>query len=233
MHALNPAETARTDDAPSPQTVRRSIAWLVLSAASFVVFLVLLILVEAHISRGADRSVELDIHRDFGVRTFTFFDAVSFVGGTIVRAALLVVLTALLLRGRYVWTAGFLLTAQVGSFLGQVAKILVARPRPHLFPGALHAAGYSYPSGHALSATLFCGALAYLLWAHFRARPAMVVLPMALVICAFLIGLSRIVLGVHYPTDVEGGIALGLAWLYATVAVLGPGVRREIQARGT
>lgn len=233
MHALAPAETTRADEAPSPQTVRRSIAWLALSAASFVVFVVLLILVEAHISRGADRSIELDVHRDFGLRTFTIFNAVSFLGGSIVRAVLLVVLTALLLLGRYLWTAGFLLTAQVGSFLGEVAKILVARPRPHLFPGALHAAGYSYPSGHALSATLFCGALAYLLWAHFRARPAMAVLPIALVICAFLIGLSRIVLGVHYPTDVEGGFALGLAWLYATIAVLGPGMRREIETRGT
>jgi membrane-associated phospholipid phosphatase len=233
MHAPAPAGTTQTEDAPSPQTIRRSIAWLALATASFAVFLVLLILVQTHASRGADRAIELDIHRDFGLHTFTFFNAVSFVGGSAVRAALLVVLTALLLLRRYLWTAAFLLTAQVGSFLGQVAKFLVARPRPHLFPGALHAAGYSYPSGHALSATLFCGALAYLLWAHFRAWPAIVVLPIALVICAFLIGLSRIVLGVHYPTDVEGGFALGLAWLYATVAVLGPGVRREIQARGT
>jgi undecaprenyl-diphosphatase len=231
MRAPTPAETSPSDDAPSPQTIHRSMAWLALAAASFVVFLVLLILVQTHTSRAADRSIELDLHRDFGLQTFTFFNAVSFVGGTTVRAVLLVVLTALLLLGRYLWTAGFLLTAQVGSFLGQVAKMIVARPRPHLFPGALHAGGYSYPSGHALSATLFCGALAYLLWAHFRAWPAMVVLPIILVICAFLIGLSRIVLGVHYPTDVEGGFALGLAWLYATVAVLGPGVRREIQGR--
>jgi undecaprenyl-diphosphatase len=141
---------------------------------------------------------------------------------------LVVIVVIALLVVRKLWSLAFLLLVQAGSLAGEASKVLVHRARPHLFADAYHAAGYSFPSGHALDATLLYGALLYLLWA--RLRQPRVVLPLGVVAASWvaLIALSRVVLGVHYPSDVEGGVALGLAWTYGTIGVLGRQVQAEV-----
>ncbi|MEZ4237076.1 MAG: phosphatase PAP2 family protein [Myxococcota bacterium] len=121
---------------------------------------------------------------------------------------------------RHLGTAGLvLLSAAVGVLLPYALKLGFARPRPDLVPHEVRVVTYSFPSGHATGASLVWLTLAVLLVRVTKQRILQAyVLGVALVV-ALLVGLSRIYLGVHYPTDVLGGWALGAAWAIATWAI--------------
>ena len=102
--------------------------------------------------------------------------------------------------------------ARIGELASTTAvKDLLARPRPTLLNPVDYAAGYSFPSGHAAGAAAVYGALVVLIlpraarWAR-----ALLLAAATLLICA--VAASRVLLGVHYPSDVAAGAALGLAW---------------------
>lgn len=71
----------------------------------------------------------------------------------------------------------------------------------------------SYPSGHAMSAMAFYGFLTYLVFQIKMSRLLRTFLTLVFISLIFLIGLSRIYLGVHFPSDVIGGFAAGLIWI--------------------
>lgn len=110
----------------------------------------------------------------------------------------------------------FLLLAQATRY---VALFLVHRPRPAPADWATTATGYAFPSGHTTTSALVAGLLA---WALYRTtRPAVARTGAALLVCwAVAVGLSRIYLGVHWPSDVIGGWLYALTWLAAGHAVL-------------
>ncbi|MFU8873879.1 phosphatase PAP2 family protein [Micromonospora sp. SL4-19] len=110
-------------------------------------------------------------------------------------------------------------TMTVGGLLGVLLKLLVGRHRPELLDPVARATGYSFPSGHALNATLAAGVL-LLVFLPFTGdrRPLRWALWAAAVLIAVVTGLSRIALGVHWISDVVGGWLLGLAVLAATTA---------------
>jgi len=98
-----------------------------------------------------------------------------------------------------------------------MVKATLARPRP---PGAeLLAGGFSFPSGHALNSTVTYGLIALLAWRSGLPARARCVVMAALVALIILVGLSRVGLGVHYPSDVLGGWLAGLV-IVAVVALL-------------
>ncbi|MBX3051015.1 MAG: phosphatase PAP2 family protein [Caldilineaceae bacterium] len=87
-------------------------------------------------------------------------------------------------------------------------KILFARPRPTIFPPLMVEHSYSFPSGHTIAATALYGFLTLLLW-HNRQRFYAVLVALTIP----LVALSRVYLGVHYPSDVLGALAVGIVWL--------------------
>ena len=103
--------------------------------------------------------------------------------------------------------------------LALIIKTLVGRMRPSIFPPIVHESGFSFPSGHTISALTFYGMCAFLLarplhgWARW-----LVVLGAAIIIGA--VAYSRVYLGVHYPTDVLGSFILGAAWLLTLILTL-------------
>ncbi|TDU80299.1 phosphatase PAP2 family protein [Streptomyces sp. KS 21] len=106
-------------------------------------------------------------------------------------------------------------TTTVGGLVGLLAKNAVERARPHLPDPVAHAPGFSFPSGHAMTATTSCAVLLLVLiplvpraW-----RPLPWVLAAASVIG---VGFTRVALGVHWVSDVVGGWLLGLAVVTAT-----------------
>jgi len=102
-----------------------------------------------------------------------------------------------------------------GEALDQILKLCFHRPRPEAFFGLTDPPTYSFPSGHALTATCFYGVLAALLAGRLRrvaAKAGVWALAAALVA---LIGLSRVYMGVHYPSDVLAGYAAAVIWLAA------------------
>jgi undecaprenyl-diphosphatase len=109
-------------------------------------------------------------------------------------------------------------TAIGGGLVDSAVKIFVNRPRPVLDTPIAHAFGKSFPSGHAMSSTVTYGALllVFLPAIPRRWRPVAYAFVVALVgsIC-----MARLLLGVHFVSDVLGGLALGLAWLAGSAAM--------------
>lgn len=103
-------------------------------------------------------------------------------------------------------------------------KVVVARPRPPATLMAIVAHGYGFPSGHATQSALY-GALAYLIGGVLPQWQAKVRVWVGTAAVAFLVGASRVYLGVHWPTDVLGGWALATGWL-AIVVTTTTGIRR-------
>ena len=148
-------------------------------------------------------------------------------GGGVCTAVVAVVALALIVtggasrpRGLRTCTAAFLvLSAAGGSIINTAVKSAVQRPRPPWNGLWASEASSSYPSGHAQAGITVWVALAVV---------ALVVLPgpgrwvvaVPLLVLGPVIGLSRTVLGVHWPTDVLGGWTLGGAWMSASAVVV-------------
>ena len=95
-------------------------------------------------------------------------------------------------------------------------KLLFARARPQAFFDYYPAPeSYSFPSGHALFAVCFFGGLAVLLTHRLRRGAFRTTVWLVTAIIVLLIGSSRVYLGVHHPTDVVGGFAVGVIWVTA------------------
>jgi undecaprenyl-diphosphatase len=109
----------------------------------------------------------------------------------------------------------FAITVAGAEVLDQLLKMVFHRLRPATFFALTEPVGYSFPSGHALVSCAFFGALAVFEAARSgrRARRWWYYIAAAVPIAA--IGLSRIYLGMHYPTDVLGGWAAAAAWLFS------------------
>src|SRR5438270_10338558 len=101
-----------------------------------------------------------------------------------------------------------------GRALGEVQKYWIARVRPDLEPHLVVVKTSSFPSGHATSSMIFYLALALVVTAHSRWRPAAAA---GAILLSLLIGTSRVMLGVHWPSDVIGGWAFGLLWVLLTL----------------
>jgi undecaprenyl-diphosphatase len=124
-------------------------------------------------------------------------------------------------RGKGWRPLGVLAAAQGGSILlYDLIKVLVARPRPSVAPLITTASGFAFPSGHATQTVAVLGALAYLASGWTGHWSAKVALWAAAVVGALVVGLSRVYLGVHWPSDVIGGWALGSLWLAALLMTL-------------
>lgn len=135
--------------------------------------------------------------------------AISWVGGGPQRTIIVIVIALALWRWRGALAGSTLALAALGSTLtSDWLKLYYLRLRPGLVPHLDSViANQSYPSGHATNAAVVYGLFALL--APPALRPRLLILAAAL---AFLTGLSRVMLGVHYPSDVLGGWMLGSAF---------------------
>src|SRR5205814_8400205 len=87
-------------------------------------------------------------------------------------------------------------------------------------PWATTATFYSFPSGHAMSATIVYSTVAYLAGRLQRTRAARLAITCVAAIVVSIICISRLYLGVHYPSDVLAGVIIGLAWAGFCMATL-------------
>jgi undecaprenyl-diphosphatase len=96
--------------------------------------------------------------------------------------------------------------------LNLALKYFFHRTRPDLHR-LIEIGGYSFPSGHAMSAFAFYGILSFLLWRHIPTRWGRTILILISIFMIAMIGTSRIYLGVHYPSDVIAGYFASGCWL--------------------
>lgn len=104
------------------------------------------------------------------------------------------------------------------SLLNIGAKAFFSRDRPNLWPSIAPETTYSFPSGHAMGSMALVVVLCVLAWPT-RARWAVIALGAAFVL---LVGVSRVYLGVHYPSDILAGWAAALAWTLGLAVVVHP-----------
>lgn len=107
----------------------------------------------------------------------------------------------------------------LGAAAVEIVKLIVARARPELLESILVESGYAFPSGHTTDATIAYGIVAVVVGRTSLARPARVAIQVLLVVVIGLVGLSRVWLGVHHPTDVLAGWAAGAAAVSVYVAL--------------
>ena len=107
-----------------------------------------------------------------------------------------------------------LLITLIGRGLSEVQKYWIARARPDLEPHLVVVKTSSFPSGHAASSMIFYLTLALVLAAGTRWHR---VAAAGAVLLSLLIGISRVMLGVHWPSDVIGGWAFGMLWVLLTL----------------
>jgi undecaprenyl-diphosphatase len=135
---------------------------------------------------------------------------VSRLGGGLGLVPLCALVTVLLLQQRRPRAALFLVLAYGGAeAIDQLAKFVFHTARPHFWRSPAPASGYSFPSGHAMGSMALFSALVLLAWPTRWRWPVLI-----LGLCAvLLIALSRLYLGVHYPSDVLAGWLAALAWV--------------------
>jgi undecaprenyl-diphosphatase len=149
-------------------------------------------------------------------------------GGVAVLSLVTVTVVGFLLIRRRYHSVGFLLIATVGGLmLSLLLKSRFARPRPELVPHLSAVYTSSFPSGHSMLSAVVYLTLGALL-ARFVEGPALklYILLVAMVL-TLLVGISRVYMGVHYPTDVLAGWSVGLSW-----AILCWLVARRLQRSG-
>ncbi|WP_342430192.1 phosphatase PAP2 family protein [Neobacillus sp. FSL H8-0543] len=119
----------------------------------------------------------------------------------------------LLMKRNLVGAAAIILSVALGNEMNKLLKDLIARPRPdleHLAPVNSN----SFPSGHAMVGFIVYFFLAYLIIEEVRTKSRKVIVALLAGLLLLLIGASRIILNVHYPSDVIGGYAFGYIWVF-------------------
>lgn len=154
-------------------------------------------------------------------QVFLFFSAIGYAWGVVpVDIALVVVLLALRR-----WREGLFAAVATGgsALLNLGTKRLFARDRPGLWESIAPETTYSFPSGHAMGSMTLALVLVLLAWPT-RAR-AWVLAAMAVFVP--MVGLSRIYLGVHYPSDILAGWAAASIWVVGAWLLLREGRREQ------
>jgi len=141
---------------------------------------------------------------------------------TVLIAASFVVALGLWLRGHRHLPLVFIAITMFGRAISELQKYWIARPRPDLEMHLVVVKTSSFPSGHANSSMVFFLTLALALTADTRWQRTAVIGAIGL---SILVGVSRVMLGVHWPSDVVGGWALGMLWVLVTLRLAGRFIR--------
>jgi undecaprenyl-diphosphatase len=220
-HADRMATPPGTEPARSTPARRRIVAVTAVGAVAALLFVALALFVRTDHGRApaldqrmADRLHRLALaHPDL----VTVEKLISTVFAPDVFRAAAVIAGVVLWRARRRRLAATVVIAVLGTGLwSSLGKLVVDRHRPSFAHPVASAGGLSYPSGHALTSFVACGVAVVLCFGAARRWP---LAPALLVVAA--VGTSRLLLGVHYLTDVIGGWLLGTAWLCAAFLLTG------------
>jgi undecaprenyl-diphosphatase len=159
-------------------------------------------------------------------RTAVMVDLTALGSSTVI--GLFTVLSLALLFVVRDWRGGLhLLVASLGtSVWTAIVKNAIEKARPIEVPHLVEVSGYSYPSGHSLAAATFYVTVAIIGDTHLEAVAPRVALFICAALVVVLVAISRVYLGVHYPTDALSGISLGTAWALILAALVAWVARR-------
>ncbi len=169
-------------------------------------------------TRAFDDAVRSAVHHFASPSVTRAMFAITYMGGNgLVIAAFIILLVFIYFRWRR--AAAWLVVTLAGALVLDLSlKFAFHRIRPTPFFGQLPPT-YSFPSGHALFSFCFYGVLAGLLAGRIRSLPLRILIWTCAALLVFAIGISRIYLGVHYPSDVVGGYLTATIWVATMVSL--------------
>jgi undecaprenyl-diphosphatase len=205
--------------------VRWSQPWRLWTGAG--VCLALFGLLLALIETGWGPLARLDLSIDRGLHTTALHNAAwtgsmrtvtTVLSPTVLRVVLGVLVIWLWWRGARIAALWAAACGLLGAALEVGVKEAVARPRPLLPQAVSSATGWSFPSGHAMTSATVLPLLVVVAWPHLRRRRTRALTVGVAAALVFLVGWTRIGLGVHWPSDILGGWLLAGFTLCAVTA---------------
>ncbi len=206
-------------------------------AASVLIFCLIAVLVSAGLTKGFDNSILLSM-RQTGNTSIPlgpawirdFMTDISSLGSVSVIVVVTVFAAGcLLLKRSFKMLRVILFAAIGGGVLDLLLKEIFSRPRPEIVPHLVNAEFWSFPSGHSVMSAAVYLSLAAIAAPVQTGSNIRRFIPISAVVIVLLIGISRIYLGVHYPTDVLAGWLLGTAWCCSSIR-LAEGLKRNNSA---
>ena len=184
----------------------------VVASLSILLFLFIWLNLESLSSQNFEHQVSNLVQSFRNDKLTSYMKFVTQVGDLYGYIAIILILGFfLLLKRRFNLVIQIVLVVVSSALLNLVLKSLINRPRPY-GEALVKVNFHSFPSGHAMSAIVFYGLMIYFLF-ELKSFNLKVLLSMICVLMIFFIGVSRIYLGVHYPTDVVAGYLGGLSSL--------------------
>jgi undecaprenyl-diphosphatase len=170
-------------------------------------------------ARQFDNQIRLFAYQHASPALTAVMRAISLLGSpAFLIAVALLVIVRFRRTGRPRIAVLFLITVIGAEALDQILKLAFHRIRPEAFFDLTEPVGYSFPSGHALVCCSFYGVLAAFEAARTESRARRWIYWTAAVLLIATIGLSRIYLGVHYPSDVLAGYAAAIVWVLSVAS---------------
>jgi len=185
--------------------------------AFLITFIVFVEKLELHKLVGFDMKIIRRVQERIDNPNTRLMKLFTFLGSPLV-ISILVVLSVVFLysKGRRREATGMLIANMAGAGFNEGLKHILRRQRP-VIHRLISARGYSLPSGHAMGSVMFYGTLSYLICKQVKGIFYKMLTCAASLFMVFMTGISRIYLGVHYPSDVISGYAAGSAWLSASI----------------
>ena len=177
---------------------------------------ILAIVITINVKNGKILELDLNIYKFFSENIINdkltpILKVITHIGGEKI-VLVLAVLAIILIKG--LKNKLFLLTGVVGTAgLNIILKHIIQRKRPNI-NRLIPEEGYSFPSGHSMMSMAFYGMLIFLIFKYVKNTILKWTLIVILTILLSTIGITRIYLGVHYPSDVIGGFLVSLTYLF-------------------
>jgi membrane-associated phospholipid phosphatase len=225
-------DRATSPDEPSGPR-NGSVAWLLLACLSFAGFIALALVVAQRIAIPLDQSL-LDLARSWG-QLDAFWRVLSDSANIPLIVIGIGIVLWLLRAGRRRDAILVIILLGAATAGSEGVKLLVGRPRPLGTDPSIPGVVYSFPSGHTLEAATIYGIIGILIWRGRLPVSARMSIAGALTVLVILVGIARVALAEHYPSDVLAGLLAGVGDLsiFAGLSRRRPADRSEGPGAGT
>lgn len=196
--------------------------WLALSFLSFIGFAVFAtgVATKASILNTFDQQITDWIRGTITTTKSAFFIPITEFGSTkmLIFLAIVAVLILMLIKKDKKNSLWLVFNLAIGAgLLNSIAKHIFLRPRPTI-QHLVEQGGYSFPSGHSMGSLIFYSSLVFILLHYLPTKFLKGWMILFGILLILSIGVSRIYVGVHFPSDVVGGFCLAISWMSVSIA---------------
>ena len=216
---------------PRLRRLERNELWLLVIGLGLCALLFLFIRLAGEVMEGDTQAFDVRILRSLRTATdparlkgpdwleSALIDVTALGSPIVLGLVVLIISGYLLLEARYLTAVIVLTSSSLGEIVDELLKLLFDRPRPDVVPHLRTVVSASFPSGHAMESAIIYLTLGALLMRVVEGRLTKIYCMAMAIFLTFIVGVSRVFLGVHYPTDVLGGWMLGFLWAAMTFLV--------------